>query len=316
VTDDPPGQLDPDPVFSILGNELRVQILLELYDAAREGRLGEDSIPYSGLQTAVGEADSGRFNYHLEKLCGHFVRKTDSGYKICEPGRAVARLLSKGTLTETTTFGPTRTDARCHLCGGTVRVAYVDQNLVVTCGDCSGVFSTSHDGGMLASIAVPPAALRGRTPTELLSLTVCQFEHGMAMMGDGFCAECCGHVETELRVCEDHEPVDTEEWDGSAPEEGDLCENCGRVIPVIAAANCQSCDRRRLGPPILAVGDTVIARRTLDGRVSDDGWERFAAIRWLSDGLGRTDDEWFLQYSTPDGGSFRVDGSLSVRGDE
>jgi DNA-binding HxlR family transcriptional regulator len=52
--------------FEVLGNEIRTAMVLELADAG--------PLSFSELRERVGVTDSGRFNYHLEKLVGRFVR--------------------------------------------------------------------------------------------------------------------------------------------------------------------------------------------------------------------------------------------------
>jgi DNA-binding HxlR family transcriptional regulator len=52
--------------FEVLGNGIRTAMVLELADAG--------PLSFSELRERVGVTDSGRFNYHLEKLVGRFVR--------------------------------------------------------------------------------------------------------------------------------------------------------------------------------------------------------------------------------------------------
>ncbi|WP_436927806.1 winged helix-turn-helix domain-containing protein [Halosimplex amylolyticum] len=86
-----PGErVDPAAVtdtFTLLSDETRVRILAALADADRE------AVCFSDLRGRVGMADSGQFNYHLDRLRGDLVAKTDDGYALTEAGRAVARLL-------------------------------------------------------------------------------------------------------------------------------------------------------------------------------------------------------------------------------
>ncbi|MFB6271202.1 MAG: winged helix-turn-helix domain-containing protein, partial [Halobacterium sp.] len=61
--------------FERLSDPVRVELLRELW---LEGR--HDPVPYAALQDTVGVRDSGRFNYHLQRLTDVFVEKTDDGY--------------------------------------------------------------------------------------------------------------------------------------------------------------------------------------------------------------------------------------------
>ena len=69
MTDDG-ATLAPDDAFELLGNETRVRILQTLGTA-------DEPVPFSELHDRVGLRDSGQFNYHLDRLVGHFLQKTD-----------------------------------------------------------------------------------------------------------------------------------------------------------------------------------------------------------------------------------------------
>lgn len=75
-TDDGPA-IDPAyrEGFSFLDSETRVDILLVLAaDLDESGPDEEPGLSFSSLRERVGVRDSGRFNYHLEKLAGPFIR--------------------------------------------------------------------------------------------------------------------------------------------------------------------------------------------------------------------------------------------------
>lgn len=69
----------PEEAFALLGNETRIAIVDALGDA-------DGSLSFSDLRSAVGVRDSGLFNYHLSKLLGAFVERTDDGYELSEAG--------------------------------------------------------------------------------------------------------------------------------------------------------------------------------------------------------------------------------------
>ncbi|MFC6964419.1 helix-turn-helix domain-containing protein [Halocatena marina] len=68
--------------LSVLANEHRIEILRVLADA-------DEPLAFSDLRKSIGMDDTGRFNYHLMKLCGRFVRTTDSGYELGHAGERV-----------------------------------------------------------------------------------------------------------------------------------------------------------------------------------------------------------------------------------
>jgi DNA-binding transcriptional ArsR family regulator len=81
-----PGDADDEvsDALAVLAEETRVRILRMLAEA-------EDPMAFSELRRAVGVADAGRFNYHLSRVCEHFVREVEEGYEL---DRAGARLVT------------------------------------------------------------------------------------------------------------------------------------------------------------------------------------------------------------------------------
>ena len=99
----------PEEVFGLLGNRLRVDILRALAD-------GDPPVVFSTLRDKVEERDSGRFNYHLRKLVGTFVRETDAGYELTLAGRRVVGALVAGTYTDDATLAATDINDPCPEC--------------------------------------------------------------------------------------------------------------------------------------------------------------------------------------------------------
>lgn len=82
--------------FDVLGQELRMGILEALAEKRAEDpqNLG---VSVSGLRDRVGVADSGQFNYHLDKLSDQFVQETDAGYELNAAGQEVVGAVLSGT---------------------------------------------------------------------------------------------------------------------------------------------------------------------------------------------------------------------------
>lgn len=89
---------DPTDALEALGNETRLAILRTLAEA-------DEPLPFSELRDRVGVRDSGRFNYHLSRLCEYFVRERSDGYEL---GHAGTRLIATA---DAATAGPEGTDA-------------------------------------------------------------------------------------------------------------------------------------------------------------------------------------------------------------
>lgn len=73
---------DPADALAVLGDETRMAILRELAEAA-------GPLAFSELRERAGVRDTGRFNYHLTKLCEYFVRETPEGYELGHAGSRV-----------------------------------------------------------------------------------------------------------------------------------------------------------------------------------------------------------------------------------
>lgn len=92
--------LSPGEAFSVLGNDTRVAILRTLWDAG-------PPVAYSELKSAIGVHDSGRFNYHLDKLIGHFVERTEAGYSLLVAGEQAVQAIDAEMFTGESSFWPT-----------------------------------------------------------------------------------------------------------------------------------------------------------------------------------------------------------------
>jgi len=145
-------RLGPAEAFSLLANENRVDILLTLGDATEFGEV--HALSFSELGREVDIGDSGRSNYHLDRLVGTFVKETSDGYELTYPGVLVHGAVRAGTLTDRSRVEPFETGRRCPACGGTLEGGYRDRLLRVSRVDC---------GTLLGKVHVPPGALGSGT---------------------------------------------------------------------------------------------------------------------------------------------------------
>jgi hypothetical protein len=138
---------------------------------------------------AVGLTDSGQFNYHLDKLVGSFVAKSEDGYWLPNPGMKLYRLIVSGTVTERGVRDDIDVDD-CTSCGGTVRATYRDDNsLMFSCKDCTTGY---------AVIPFSPRGFTNRTDEEALDAAFRSFYSELRLARQGICPACDGHVETKL----------------------------------------------------------------------------------------------------------------------
>jgi rRNA maturation protein Nop10 len=135
----------PHEAFALLANEDRFDIIRRLAEADRT------QLPFSALYERSRFDDSGQFNYHLDKLVGPFVRKTDEGYELRHAARIVYRLAVGGLLSDRAEAELATVDETCPHCGtAPLTAVYEGDRFWIRCGDC----------GRRATVApFPPRAL-------------------------------------------------------------------------------------------------------------------------------------------------------------
>lgn len=200
----------PETAFSMLTDELRIEIIRAL------GHTPGYTASFSMLQERVGIADSGLFNYHLQKLTDHFIRHTEDGYSLRYAGRLVYRAIEAGIFTERYQEAPIQLQERCPSCETRLESSYADGRHRVTCPDCRSVFHMS---------ALHPAGLDSRTLSEVLEASDRIARHGIALAVDGVCMHCSSIVTPTIVT----DPVQS----FGQPFVEFVCENCG----LIASAN-------------------------------------------------------------------------------
>ena len=121
--------LQPAEAFSAVGNETRLDILEALWAAP------ERPVTFSEFRSRVGMADSAQFNYHLYRLTGQFVAKTDDGYDFRSPGRAVIQAVLAGSLNQDPELEPFAVEGDCIDCGAGPEAFDEDERLRVVCPD-------------------------------------------------------------------------------------------------------------------------------------------------------------------------------------
>jgi len=197
----------PAEAFSLLGNDTRIDILQAMLDENADNA----PVGFTELFERVEMADSANFNYHLQKLTGHFIKQTEDGYEFRHPGRKVVSSIFAGTLTDRAQLGFFPVEGSCHACDGDLHGWYVDEVLTIACVDCATV---------LVRYPFPPGGIDERTPEELLQAFHHYVRHHYCLAADGVCPECTGPVETELR----YEPTEADPLDVTVEH---TCQRCG-----------------------------------------------------------------------------------------
>ena len=174
------GPMAPNEAFRLLGDETRVAILRAVWEAS------ETPLSFTDIRHRIGGPDSGQFNYHIDKLRGHFLRSTDDGYELTQAGREVVRAVLAGTLSDRPETEPVPIDADCVECGGLL-VARYDEYGIIECDDCDTTVMWNE---------FPPAGLDGRDGTEFARVFDRWTQRRFRLAMDGICPSCAGGMET------------------------------------------------------------------------------------------------------------------------
>lgn len=230
--------------FEILSNEARLAILLtlwEAYDPAEE----RPAVSFSDLVERIDYDSPGNLNYHLDKLTGQYVRKTEDGYHNTEAGNKVVRAVRAGAITQDVAFGPFEIDEFCPYCDGTVAVSYDDTHIMARCTNCTGTFiegaqparepHLESSRGIVTRQEFPPAGVSNRDPAAAIQAHLTRTGYlGFSMLA-GTCPECAGQTHVATTLCHDHEA-------------GEVCESCGRRYAAWTGMVCTHC-RFAIGAP-------------------------------------------------------------------
>ena len=196
----------PEKAFAAVGDETRIEILRALAQDLN------DPVSFSELRDRVGVRDSGQFNYHLGKLQGRFVRKTDEGYTTTYAGRHLYGAILAGTYTESGAIEPIELDDSCPMCGEPVAVRYEEERVHISCTECDEFRN---------EFSMPPGVVDGRDRDALPETFDRWLRLNVDRIVSGFCAACEGpttpsfdRIDDELAVvyecerCGDHLQAD------------------------------------------------------------------------------------------------------------
>ncbi len=230
--------LSPDTAFALLADETRLEILRTLSET-------DEPLAFSTLFERSEYDDSSNFTYHLDKLEGHFISRTDDGYALRQAGRRVVEAVIAGTVTEDPVVERARTERPCPFCSAPIEVSYRQERVEMHCSECPGALrhvdpreqldTEDEMVGHLGNMSLPPAGVQGRTPTEMLKAAQ-SWKH-LDVMADsaGFCSRCSGIIKHSVTVCEDH--------DGT----GGICNQCDRRYAVLFEVECETCHYSKKG---------------------------------------------------------------------
>lgn len=230
-------------MFSLLGNETRLAIILALAEASeplnREtwDPTGLNAVPFSDLRERVGSEDPGNFNYHLRKLEGEFIQQTPDGYELMATGKRVVQTVISIAGFEETALPRTPLDLACPNCGAPTAITHQRQRIYHLCTACEGyvVVGDQHPSSILSGVLLDRSVLRNRTPEEIVLAQYAWKFYAFALALAGVCIMCSGRIEGSLHACEDH---------GSEPDRP--CSSCGYSYEATGEFVCTVCNHTML----------------------------------------------------------------------
>lgn len=237
-----PDTLLPSEAFNALGQETRMQILRTLGDA-------DEPMSFTELREEVGLRRGSQFNYHLEKLTGYFINKSDDGYALSPRGSQVYQAILSGAVTEDPTVELTELDEECYHCGTRMWIDYKDQMAFIYCPGCSGNYDVSKDvlvhrlgsDELAAKFAVsssnsfPPTLVEGRSASEMRQAATGWFHLEMLSWGIDLCPGCSAPLDPSVVVCESHDVME------------ERCQECGNLQATMLSTVCTKCNYSKEG---------------------------------------------------------------------
>lgn len=226
-----PTMLPPDDAFSVLGDETRMQIVQTLGET-------NGPVPFTELRDQVGLRQGSQFNYHLDKLVGHFVEKSDNGYDLTQRGRRVVEAVLSGAVTEDPELEPRVLDQACYHCGAAVEVGYLQERVGLYCTECDGNYGDTAnrddvvddtESGLLGYLRLPPAGVQGRSAEEVLAAAFTWGDLQFMARGSGICPRCSASLAESVAVCTDHDASNG------------VCVACTNRYAVQHHARCTNC---------------------------------------------------------------------------
>lgn len=212
-------QTDPEEVFTALADETRLKILQALWD------VDPQSATFSELREAVGMRDSGRFNYHLDKLLDWFVTKTDGDYQLTQAGKHVNGAIASGIYTGHGTIDPIEVNSSCRVCSGDHTLQYENEVARIKCDSCPASWT----------VPVPPAALAGYDREDIPQVVSQYFRTKFQQIINGFCSYCNGQMQPTVG------PIDVMDVGATSPEEPSEAGDDDPSDHPVVQFDCQRC---------------------------------------------------------------------------
>lgn len=142
MTNSKHGRAASEEAFTLLGHEIRLGILRAFFERyapvdpdSRSEVREQRTLSYAELMAATDMEDSGKFNYHLEKLRGIYVEEIEEGYVPTASAIALYEAVMANRPTESIPVN-FDIDESCPNCTSGLRGKYEQEFLTVECPAC------------------------------------------------------------------------------------------------------------------------------------------------------------------------------------
>lgn len=211
-----------EEAFALLGHEIRLDILRAFFEryspvdpGSRSDVREQRTLSYAELMTATEMEDSGKFNYHLEKLCGVYIEEIEEGYV---PTASAIALYEAVTANRPTESIPTEfnIEESCPNCGSGLQAKYEQEFLTVKCSSCDLFWGATY--------RFPKNGLAAREGERIYEALYDRMMYHVGLARTGQCPSCAGI--TSITV--PRERLD----ENSTPTAELTCETCPWIITV------------------------------------------------------------------------------------
>jgi hypothetical protein len=211
-----------EEAFALLGHEIRLAILRAFFekytpvdpDSLSEAR-EQRTLSYTEMMAATDMEDSGKFNYHLEKLRGVYVEEVEEGYVPTASAVALYEAVIANRPTESIP-GNFDVDETCPNCAASLRGQYEQEYLTVECPACDLFWGITY--------RFPKNGLAVREDESVYEALYDRMMYHVGLARTGQCPSCAGITSVTLL----QERLDNE----STPTAEITCGTCSWFVTV------------------------------------------------------------------------------------
>ncbi|OYR40797.1 hypothetical protein DJ82_06810 [Halorubrum sp. Ib24] len=206
--------LTSQKAFAILGNEYRAEIIRTLGD--EQGTEGPRPVlSFSELYSKSGvDIGTSQFNYHLQKLVGPFIDKTEDGYRLRYRAVTLYRTILAGTYTREAYIEDFKVGVDCYYCDAPIEARYADRRFTILCSECGQEYSDT---------TAPPSIDEG-DHDALLNRMDQYIRHRILAFSKGVCSICANELRTQFLIGDDLAVPGSEQLDVFVHRS---CDHCG-----------------------------------------------------------------------------------------